>query len=320
MTVRRDLSVALFLVVIVQVLLVNPGHAFLLANETECPTEALVDLTASYEKNGSSIVVDGIFYPADAIRWQDNRALGCPCRTKGCLPLCCSHGSCMGPVNRTTEVEFFPIYSPKSMKIDPDFSVRQFWQFAWNPCHGGDRYILEPENPNPDYKDDAFQLLSNGSMYQPTIKQLRNYTDFCVDYMNNTYRMVVCFEEGDAPVPAIENIHSIFPTGMLISVPFLIATFVVYMLIPELRNIHGQTLCAYVFSLIVAYVALSTLQIIKQDTISDLSCYIYGIIICCSFFRWGMYIDIVYLVLVQGKFSGTLLFYFNLLLMMGDIL
>ncbi|OXU30942.1 hypothetical protein TSAR_002780 [Trichomalopsis sarcophagae] len=298
MTVRHDISVvALAIVVQVLLLLVGPGQAYLRANETECPTEALVDLTASFEKNpdrnGSSIVVDGVFYPADAIRWQGNKALGCPCRTRGCLPLCCSHDSCMGPVNRSTEAEFFPVHSPESMQVDPDFQVSQYWQFAWNPCHGGDRYILTPENPDPDFKDDKFQLLSNGSMYQPTIKHLRNYTDFCVDYMNNTYRMVVCFDEGDTPAPSIENIHSIFPTGMLISVPFLIATFVVYMLIPELRNIHGQTLCAYVFSLIVAYIALSTLQIIKQDTISDLSCYVYAYIVHFSFLASFFWLNVM---------------------------
>ena len=287
---RRPLALLALTLITTLCLLPGTSTAYLLPNETECPSEALVDLTENFEATGrknSSITVNGVFYPADAVRWIEGRALGCPCRTKACLSLCCAHGTCLPPLTSNGgSSDFFPIYDPNTRQIAPGAKVDDFWQFAWNPCHGGQRYALndvgEPENA-----DDAFEIWSNGSLYQPGTGLLRGYADYCIDRLNDTLHVVLCFDEtvGGMVAPSLENVHAIYPVGMLVSVPFLIATFSVYMLIPELRNLPGQTLSAYVFSLIVAYVALATLQVIKQDSISDLSCYIYGIWFDCIF--WG---------------------------------
>lgn len=50
---------------------------------------------------------------------------------------------------------------------------------------------------------------------------------------------------------------------MLISVPFLLVTLLVYSLIPELRNLHGKCLMCYVFGLTVLYIWLSLIQLEK---------------------------------------------------------
>lgn len=46
---------------------------------------------------------------------------------------------------------------------------------------------------------------------------------------------------------------------MLISVPFLLVTLIVYSLIPELRNLHGKCLMCYVFGLTVIRYFILTL-------------------------------------------------------------
>lgn len=46
---------------------------------------------------------------------------------------------------------------------------------------------------------------------------------------------------------------------MIISIPFLLATFLVYSL-PELRNLHGKNLMSHVGSLFVAYIVLVVVQ------------------------------------------------------------
>lgn len=43
---------------------------------------------------------------------------------------------------------------------------------------------------------------------------------------------------------------------MIISIPFLVATLIVYALIPDLRNIPGKSLMCYVLMLMVSYLAL----------------------------------------------------------------
>lgn len=40
---------------------------------------------------------------------------------------------------------------------------------------------------------------------------------------------------------------------MMISVPFIAATFLVYVLLPDLRNLHGKCLLGYLLGLIIGY-------------------------------------------------------------------
>jgi G protein-coupled receptor Mth (Methuselah protein) len=63
---------------------------------------------------------------------------------------------------------------------------------------------------------------------------------------------------------------------MLFSVPFLIATFLVYALIPELRNIHGKSLMCYVFGLTVGYTSLSISQLHDGLSIEPVICALLG--------------------------------------------
>jgi hypothetical protein len=52
-----------------------------------------------------------------------------------------------------------------------------------------------------------------------------------------------------------------FVSGLLISVPFLIVTVLVYCLIPELRDLHGKSLSWHVMCLTVAYIFLAAVQL-----------------------------------------------------------
>ena len=57
---------------------------------------------------------------------------------------------------------------------------------------------------------------------------------------------------------------------MLISVPFLVLTFLVYCFLPELRNLLGKSLMCYVFGLTVFYIMWSTIQL--KDTFNLIPC------------------------------------------------
>ena len=52
---------------------------------------------------------------------------------------------------------------------------------------------------------------------------------------------------------------------MLFSVPFLVITFLVYGLIPELRNLHGKNLMSYVLCLSVAYTTMAIIHLKTED-------------------------------------------------------
>lgn len=63
---------------------------------------------------------------------------------------------------------------------------------------------------------------------------------------------------------------------MLISIPFLVVTFLVYGLISELRNLHGKSLMCYVANLIVLYVSLSIIQLNGEEKIPEGYCELVG--------------------------------------------
>lgn len=48
---------------------------------------------------------------------------------------------------------------------------------------------------------------------------------------------------------------------MMISLPFLFTTFIVYGIFAELRNLHGKSLMCYVLGLLIMYTALIITQL-----------------------------------------------------------
>ncbi|XP_049873707.1 G-protein coupled receptor Mth2-like isoform X5 [Pectinophora gossypiella] len=69
---------------------------------------------------------------------------------------------------------------------------------------------------------------------------------------------LVCFAE-----PSFDpTSYIISSTCMLISCVFILATVAVYAWLPELRNLHGRVLMAYLLSLFVGFLFLATMQIL----------------------------------------------------------
>ncbi len=69
-------------------------------------------------------------------------------------------------------------------------------------------------------------------------------------------------------------ILNIFPYFLLASSGFLIATFVVYALVPEMRNLHGLSVMCQVASLAVTYICLAINQM--STNIHGIYCIVIG--------------------------------------------
>lgn len=79
----------------------------------------------------------------------------------------------------------------------------------------------------------------------------------------------------DDPVPPSEKLTmDIYPYILIISSIFLIMTFIVYAILPEIRNIHGVTIMCHVASLAVMYIGLATIQL--GSSLPQSSCVILG--------------------------------------------
>ncbi|KAK9504338.1 hypothetical protein O3M35_010693 [Rhynocoris fuscipes] len=135
-------------------------------------------------------------------------------------------------------------------------------------------YYLDP-NEDPSEK---FYLLVNGSLYRED-NSLTDPEDYCfdVDENANTILPAVCFPQTDDDYTnsVEEEIYRLYPYGMLISIPFLLLTLLVYISLKQLRNLHGCCLMSQVSSLLIGYTCLVILQI-ASETIGNTSCRVIG--------------------------------------------
>ncbi|KAL7305228.1 hypothetical protein TKK_0002613 [Trichogramma kaykai] len=248
----------------------------------DCPTEALVDLTGLEAAADGSIEAHGLRFPQAAQYRDQAKVFGCPCRERACLSLCCDDEKVCSarrpnvPKLTSPTTKSFPaVHDAETGALRVGLGPEAFWLLSWNPCQY-ERYELEPDK----IAEERYELRSDGSIFLPLNNSKRNFTQYCLNEGSQGYSVQVCFEEPFSDAEDSEPAYTpLAPWGMISSVPFLLATFFVYLLLPELRNIHGLTITAYVFCLIVSNTSLSTLQITPPECISMLGCYIFAYIV-----------------------------------------
>jgi hypothetical protein len=140
-----------------------------------------------------------------------------------------------------------------------------------NTCSFG-RYMLEPG----EYPEDEFIIDSNGYAILPEQNTSNHGPDnYCLDFSTDqgAYLPFICFPPPTESETKDQNtvVYTMYPIGMLVSIPFLIVTFVVYAAIPELRNLHGKSLMCHVSSLLTAYTFLAVVQL-GGSSLSDGVC------------------------------------------------
>ncbi|KZC04727.1 G-protein coupled receptor Mth2 [Dufourea novaeangliae] len=214
-------------------------------------------------------------------------AIGCPLESR------MIKNSCLTLETNVT-IRFPPLYRSNSFDLlDASPTPKSFRLAVRDPCDGGPRYRLVPET----YDEDAFLLLDNGAVYRPNGNVILPPSEYCLGRVDvDKYDVVLCFEADDYDETGESNGTNIivsFPIGLIVSVPFLLATFIVYSLIPELKNMHGRTLRCYVGSLLIAYTVLAIVQILPQYSISDPLCVAFAFIIHFSFLASFFWLNVM---------------------------
>ncbi|XP_066147742.1 probable G-protein coupled receptor Mth-like 10 isoform X9 [Euwallacea fornicatus] len=117
------------------------------------------------------------------------------------------------------------------------------------------------------YHASKLHFLDHGSIYLDDIKVECGYKNFCLEffvkdpYENVTVQdieVIACVLKQE-----IEIIKITSYCGMIISMPFLLVTFVVYALLPD-RNLHQKALMFYVLTLLIAYILLVTINLSNE--------------------------------------------------------
>ncbi|XP_011646065.1 G-protein coupled receptor Mth2-like [Pogonomyrmex barbatus] len=197
------------------------------------------------------------------------------CENNSCLQLCCPFGehltyqkNCAVGQNNYS----FPnLYENKNESEDKKLD-QLFQMTVHDPCiaEGYELRILEPNE---------YSFLNDGSLYQ-TPNQIIPSTSYCLAIMKrNIYDVFVCKKL--IKVPLFINIC------LLISVPFLLLTFIVYSILPELQNMHGHTLRGHIASLFVTYVILYFFHEVRDLHLSKICiplAYTFNFFFLASFF------------------------------------
>ncbi|KAK5639760.1 hypothetical protein RI129_010571 [Pyrocoelia pectoralis] len=191
----------------------------------------------------------------------------CECEKKICIRKCCDSNYVV--VNKTCvphpDGASFEIYD--KTKLVDNYLNRHIIGGYLNCKGNGNSYMLEPsEDP-----DDEFFIQKDGRLWQKSEQDMIQLDSYCVDEFDGQRAALVCFPQKN-PNTAINIV------GMIISMPFLFATFVIYSLLPDL-NIHRKSLMCYVLSLLLAYIFLS---IINSIALTGFACI--TIPLCCLFF------------------------------------
>ncbi|XP_023288840.1 probable G-protein coupled receptor Mth-like 3 isoform X1 [Orussus abietinus] len=221
----------------------------------------------------------------------------CPSSSLPCVSFCCPPGhflrdrKCNQDGNRSIPLP--AVYEDDLRVSNLAFNEENFLFVVWDPCQGGERYPLYSH----EYPEERFFLLKNGSVVTPFLKnaEVLLFAQYCLTRLPEVeeYLVLFCYHkvvgmEAEDP----DDKPTFYPVGMIISVPFLVATFVIYAILPELRNLHGLTLRGYVGSLAVAYANLTVVQI-SSGNMPDSTCIALAFIIHFSFLASFFWLNVM---------------------------
>ncbi|KAI4482567.1 hypothetical protein M0804_008420 [Polistes exclamans] len=214
-------------------------------------------------ENGS-IFHDGTLYPTNLYWIQNNTIRGCVCELRPCMRKCCRDGEVLsdGEIAKCKKIQNHTVLP--DIKADKE----QFTSEIQHIKNIADHYILLQNNfcPNKSYKlepenfeEDKFIFEANGTLHVGSI--IYPQWNFCIDWHESLKKITVliCFQPEEQSV--LPTRQRIYPIMTIVSIPFLIITFIVYAIIPELRNIYGKTLMCYVACLTISYCFLINLQL-----------------------------------------------------------
>ncbi|XP_050447943.1 G-protein coupled receptor Mth2-like isoform X3 [Cataglyphis hispanica] len=221
------------------------------------------------------------------------------CDNITCIPLCCPLGDrlieekCIAGKGNYPFPDVYSYVRSDSLRREDKKLDALFELVVYDPCQQTERFVLNPDDS--EYPNDEYIFLTNGSLYQPYYKDFVPATSYCLAVVDrDKFEVTICFgnQTSDNEIPDVN--HSLgIPVGLIISLPFLLVTFVVYSILPELMNMHGYTLRGYVGSLFIAYTVLVVLQLTKSDAIAYSVCIILAFVIQFSFLASFFWLNVM---------------------------
>ncbi|XP_037294539.1 G-protein coupled receptor Mth2-like isoform X2 [Manduca sexta] len=266
--------------------------AFSEASE-KCELKNSVDISNGTVFRDGSIVHKGITYPPEYVISQnvsgEVRTFGCVCKLKHCIRKCCAPGSVMF-INETKKGCSEMLENDIITNYGLNLSYYQSFKKNVLLFESGFGLLHGRPCPNVYVEDDAkWFLQEDGKLFIMISGNIPPWLilgpeNYCIDTFvhedssgERTTQLdaLICFAEKQE-----ENHYVLSFTCMIISCVFILATCAVYAWLPELRNLHGRVLMAYLLCLFVAFAFMATMQIMLTiDNISSNACAVLTFII-----------------------------------------
>lgn len=143
-------------------------------------------------------------------------------------------------------------------------------------CENNLKYRLEPSNR----KNDNFRISETGNLLNESGTVIVEPGQFCLEQFSEfDFQIIpiVCDTSSVSPNDEPGSTVNIFyAVGIIISLPFLLLTLIVYALIRELQNLHGKSLMCHVAALLVAYTSLVANQFTTNSVNNEDLCIALG--------------------------------------------
>lgn len=268
---------------VIVLLLVLKICAIVNAEEKFCPEEASVDLTNAKLNATGFLTESGHFFPTEIVRNEKGALRGCMCDVKPCVPICFPPRK-----KNSTEIwehEYFrniseeipQVYTTSSDAEDLPFEPEErFHFFVWDPCPNK-IFNISTLKPNDD--EEKYYILKNGSFFLPFRKGdevLSDWKKYCLlqPFSKSTYHLAVCSNYTYTLKYSFHYINY----GGIASIPFHIATIIIYSILPELRrNIHGKAFRYHLCCVALGYTIFTIIwKSQENENVPSSICYILG--------------------------------------------
>lgn len=137
------------------------------------------------------------------------------------------------------------------------------------------KYRLEPS----ENKKDNFRISETGQLLNESGFVIADSEKFCIERFsdkNFTILPIVCSASPPSQNNELSAKSIMYTVVMILSLPFLLATLLVYALIRDLQNLHGKSLMCHVATLLVAYTSLIVNQFTTNSVNSEELCIALG--------------------------------------------
>ncbi|XP_072949445.1 G-protein coupled receptor Mth2-like isoform X2 [Epargyreus clarus] len=255
-------------------------------NGQPCEDIASIELKGDLLSDGS-ILHDGINFPPKYVYSKnisgEIKTFGCVCEIRSCLRKCCEIGYAF--YNRTcTKLPNFDKIGNNGVKLHyrTEYSRTVGLQSA--------DYFVMYGRPSPFmYREANWYVQEDGNLYIEVPTKVLPWMTvgpdmYCIDSFvtdnadgtkTSEIDALVCFPQDEDT-----SDYLLSSSCMLVSCVFILATVGVYVWLPQLHNIHGRVLIAYLLCLFVGFIFLACMQLLLlSEQMSKTSCLVMTFII-----------------------------------------